>query len=259
MADLSPKAQEIRARDGRILEIARELLNQGGYAGVTIGKIAAALGYSRGTIYNHFSCKEDALLTLAARYYERQLAFCERAAAFRGRARERMVAVGEANELFLRLYPEEASIIEVVCAQAIRNRSTSECRARLRECEIRVNSVVEGIVRDAIAQGDLSLPDGVSVRSLTFGFWALTMGGYATMLGILSIPAANLDDVFEEVRTNCNTLADGFGWHPLSSEWDYEATLRRLHNEVFSEEMRRLETPAAVATHETATPPEKNT
>ena len=236
MAGPISKGQEIREREGRILDVARDLLVREGYAGVTVGKIAGRLGCSRGTIYNHFPCKEDALLILAARYYERQLAFYERAAAFRGRPRERMFAVAEANELFLRLYPDEASIIEIVCAQAIREKSTSERRAELRECEIRVAAIMEGIVRDAVAQGDLFLPPGATPRSLTFGLWAMTMGGYGTMLGILSIPAVELDTVFEEVRRNCNILADGYQWSPLSTEWDYNETLRRVHNEIFAEE-----------------------
>jgi hypothetical protein len=26
---------------------------------------------------------------------------------------------------------------------------------------------------------------------------------------------------------------DGFGWRPLSSEWDYRSTMRRIHEELF--------------------------
>ncbi|MFO7973974.1 MAG: TetR/AcrR family transcriptional regulator [Candidatus Hydrogenedentota bacterium] len=244
METLRPKEQEIRRREHRILEVTQDLLAREGYAGVTIGKIAELMECSRGTIYNHFPCKEDALLILATRYYTRQLAFYERAAAFRGRPRERMFAVGIANELFLRLYPGEANIIEVVCAQAIRDKSTSDRQAELRECEVRVASLMEGIVRDALACGDLELPKGATPRSFTFGSWALTMGGYATMLGILSIPVIELGNVFEEVRRNGNILADGYGWRPLTSEWDYDSTLQRVHAEVFPEEVHALRTRA---------------
>ena len=34
---------------------------------------------------------------------------------------------------------------------------------------------------------------------------------------------------------------DGFGWRPLSTEWDYPATLERVRKEVFPDEFRRLE------------------
>ena len=37
-----------------------------------------------------------------------------------------------------------------------------------------------------------------------------------------------------------NHLLDGYGWAPLSTEWDYPATLERVHREVFADELRRV-------------------
>jgi hypothetical protein len=34
---------------------------------------------------------------------------------------------------------------------------------------------------------------------------------------------------------------DGFGWRPLSTEWDYPATLERVRQEVFSDELRHID------------------
>lgn len=36
------------------------------------------------------------------------------------------------------------------------------------------------------------------------------------------------------------TLLDGFGWRPLSTEWDYAKTVERVRSELFAEEMQSL-------------------
>ena len=41
------------------------------------------------------------------------------------------------------------------------------------------------------------------------------------------------------MRDNIQTLLDGLGWRPLRSEWDYDATHKRILREIFAEEGRR--------------------
>jgi hypothetical protein len=44
---------------------------------------------------------------------------------------------------------------------------------------------------------------------------------------------------FQTVRESCHRLLDGYRWQPLSHEWDYESTYRRVLREVFAEESLR--------------------
>ena len=37
-------------------------------------------------------------------------------------------------------------------------------------------------------------------------------------------------------QRNYRVLLDGYGWRPLSGEWDYDATDKRIAEEVFSAE-----------------------
>src|SRR3984885_3865421 len=87
---LTRKQREIQGREGRILEVARTMIVEDGYHGLSMDRIAEALEYSKGTIYQHFSCKEDILMALANQAIERRLEMFRRAAAFRGKSRERM-------------------------------------------------------------------------------------------------------------------------------------------------------------------------
>ena len=86
------------------------MIVQDGYHGLSMDRIAEALEYSKGTIYQHFSCKEEILMALVNQTMERRLELFRRAAAFRGRSRERITAVGAACELFFQLYPDHIHI-----------------------------------------------------------------------------------------------------------------------------------------------------
>lgn len=72
-ATLSRKQREVQEREGRILELARAMIVQDGYHGLSMDRIAEALEYSKGTIYQHFSCKEEILMALVNQTMERRL------------------------------------------------------------------------------------------------------------------------------------------------------------------------------------------
>src|ERR1700739_1645583 len=101
------KQREVQGREGRILEVARAMIVEDGYHGLSMERIAEALEYSKGTIYQHFSCKEEILMALVNQSMDRRLDLFRRAAAFRGGSRERITAIGAACELFFQLYPDD--------------------------------------------------------------------------------------------------------------------------------------------------------
>lgn len=75
----APGRREARRRDRRdiILTVAQAYFLEHGYAGTTMSGVAAALGGSKGTLWNHFPSKEDlfsAVLDRAAKAYRMRLA-----------------------------------------------------------------------------------------------------------------------------------------------------------------------------------------
>lgn len=61
---LTRKQQERIARDELILSVASDLFAEKGYHHTTMQHIADKVGYSKGTIYQHYTCKEDVLAKL---------------------------------------------------------------------------------------------------------------------------------------------------------------------------------------------------
>jgi AcrR family transcriptional regulator len=236
MGIASRKERERRQREEAILEAARVLLLERGYHGLTMDRIAEAVEYSKATIYLHFHCKEEVIATLATRFMETQLEMQERAATFPGSARERLTAVGEAVELFSRLYPGDVHILHNIQTEAFSEKTSEDVTLAMQELEQRGMNVMTGITRDAVAMGDLELPDWLTPEDLSMGLWSTVIGGQLAALRNLSAAGGSGSDALSTVMHLCQAMGDGLNWRPLSTEMDYDAVRERVRETLFPEE-----------------------
>jgi AcrR family transcriptional regulator len=236
---LTRKQREIQSREGRILEVARSMIVQDGYHGMSMDRIAEALEYSKGTIYQHFSCKEDVLMALVNQAVERRLDLFRQAAAFRGGSRERMTAIGAACEVFFELYPDHFHIEHVIRVSSVKEKTSEQRRLCLETAESRCSEIVRGVIQDAVRAGDLVLADDYGVEQLAFGLWSITFGGYSIAASSPSLTSLGIDDPILAIRNNCNRLLDGVGWKPLRSEVDLSPLADRLKREAFAAKLAK--------------------
>ena len=243
MVTLSRKQREIQQREERILALARDFLVREGYHGLSMDRIAEALEYSKGTVYQHFPNKEEILLALANQAMERRLGLFRRAASYRARPRFRMAAVGVAAELFFRLYPYHIQVEQVLRLSSVWEKTSAERRKLLEFCETNCMGIVSGIVRDAVAAGDLDLAafGPLAPEQIVFGLWSITFGGYSIAASSPTLSQLGITDPPLVLRTNCNLLLDGYGWRPLSPEIDLPALWEQIMHEVFAEEWSLVE------------------
>ena len=164
----------------------------------------------------------------------------QRAAAFRGSSRERLLGIGLAAELFVRLYPDHFKLEHIIRATSIWEKTSEKRRSVMHSCENRCMSTVGGIVRDAIAQGDLELPDDVAPEDVVFGLWSLSFGAFSIIVTSDQLDQLGIADPYAAYRMSTVRLVDGLGWRPLSTDFDYDQTYLRIQNEVFSDEFRRI-------------------
>src|SRR5277367_6090373 len=85
VSTLTRKQREVHQRELMLLDVARKMLVEDGYAGLKLDRLAEATEYSKGTVYQHFSTKEDLVTALALQTMERRTLLFARAAAFKGR------------------------------------------------------------------------------------------------------------------------------------------------------------------------------
>jgi AcrR family transcriptional regulator len=220
-------------RDRRILDAARELLLRDGYQGLSMDTIAESIKYSRAVVYQHYKSKEDVLVAMAAQTGERRVELFERASAFRGKPRERMVAIGEAVAHFAMKYPSHFKTEHIIHASSVRSKCSSDNQIRLATCEARCPQIAGGVVRDAVSHGDLVLPAGVAPEQLVFGLWAMYFGGLFLMSSDVDLERkGGITEPMNALRRAAGALLDGYGWRPLTTEWDYDATRKRVAKEV---------------------------
>jgi AcrR family transcriptional regulator len=220
-------------RDRRILDAAREHLLRDGYHGLSMEAIAESIHFSRAVVYQHYKSKEDVLVALAAETGERRVELFERASAFRGKPRERMLAIGEAVAHFATTYPSHFKTEHIIHTSSVRSKCSDENQLRLATCEAKCPQIAAGVIRDAISQGDLVVPKGVAPEELMFGLWAMYFGGLFLMSSDVDLERkGGVKEPMDALRRAAAALLDGWNWKPLSSEWDYEATRKRVAQEV---------------------------
>jgi hypothetical protein len=178
---------------------------------------------------------------LALRAHLKRNDMFKRAAAYKGKSRERLVALGEAEELFTRLYPDDMRLLLVIKTQIISPKVSEARRKKVQAAEYLGLDLIFEAVRDALNDGDLMLPSHVGPQDLTFGLWALTDGGYGTILRGVPLEEVGFPQPYESIMKSCEILVDGYGWKPLSTEWDYEKTRQNIRQSVLAPEYEMLQ------------------
>jgi len=239
METLTRKQREIQEREALILAAAHKLLLERGYLGVTMDRIAQQIEYSKGTVYQHFSSKEDVLVALAGQTTQTRADLFTRAAAFRGNTRDRMTAVGVADDLFVRLYPEHWQAEHIIRAASIQSKAARERLKELESTEHQCFLALAEILGDALKQGDIECTEEQVPQFISYGLWSLSFGSHFIAASNPNLGSKGLDNETEMLNRNYHALLDGYGWKPLSKDADYVAVQERVRREVFPEESRR--------------------
>ena len=227
------KQREIRAREARILSVARQQLVEGGYLGLNMDRIAVQIEYSKGTIYQHFRNKEEILLALATDALDTRVRMFRAAAAMEGPHRVRLATVGAAAEAFVEHYPYHFMVEQIVRAASIWEKTSPERRRLMESCELQCMTTVVGVVHDAVAAGDLTLPEGARPEEIVFGMWSIYLGTQIITHSSQTLADIGIDDPLVSLRRNQSLMLDGYGWRPLSSEFDYPAHMDRVKRQRF--------------------------
>jgi len=239
MNTLTRKQRELLQREEDILALSRPMLITGGYHGLNMDRIAAELEYSKGTIYKHFPCKEEIIIALAIQTLEKRTEFFSRASAFHGKSRERITAIGTGCELFVRLFPDHFAVEQVINSRSVWEKTSENRRQLMLAAETKCMHIVSGVVRDAIAHGDLQLPPETTPEELVFGLWSLTFGAHSILSTGESLADLGVKQPFSAIRMNINHMLDGYGWRPMFAELDHDALMKRIEREVFPEEFQQ--------------------
>ncbi len=229
----------LEARENNILDSALSLISRLGIVGLTMDKLVAEISYSKGTLYNHFSSKEDVLAGLCNRNMRSVMQLFSRAIAIDGCVRDKMTAIGFAYMLSVLLSPQHFALVmnaktELFEKASLERREEHDC------LDEKLFNVMYGIIQEAIAKRELQLKKGVDAQQVSFSIWAMAFGTIALLLNGEKACSTMTGMMLEDrVIAHSNIVMDGLGWQ--ASERDQYEFLCWLKNDLFVKEVNLLE------------------
>lgn len=241
---MSPKIIDeatLEAREEEIMRTALEIISELGVAGLTIDKVVSQLPYSKGTVYNHFTCKEDLLTGLCNRSVKSVAALFERAITFDGSSRAKMLAVGYAYMLHSMLNPTEFMLVISAKTPSVREKSTERRQEEHVALENRLLGGLLQVISNGLASGELQLLPHLSPAQVAFSLWSMSFGTIALLHETLDRCSVRIEMQLErELVNHCNILLDGLNWQPYTQDHNWMDTIDHFKNELFASEVEQL-------------------
>ena len=213
MATADRKAKEWQAREDLFVKVALTLIETNGFNALALDKIATHADYSRGTVYNHFESREDVILELGLRALAEQTRWIRHACAFPGSNREKVLAMHLAYQIFALHEPVLFQSLISAKAEPVLARASQARLARKLELEAGITAIVDKLIAEAIAQGELKLRAPMPAFAVSFGNWAIGLGLAMLRTGAQQSKAVSRVPESEAAALMLvSALLDGMGW-----------------------------------------------
>jgi len=237
------KAREVADREQLLLDLALEIIEKHGFSTLTMDKLTQQSEYSKGTVYNHFSSKEDLLTALCLRAIRVQKVLYNKLITFDACSREKVVGFAFAYELFAKLNPALFMVGLTVKTSAIREKASPQRGNAITEAENELIEMMITIANGAIEAGELSKKYAQNLYQVTFSIWCTAFGTVSLMQTLGESGNSSCIDnicVDNSLLYHISLLLDGLGWSPLNDDFDYAQTWLKLKNEVYATEIAQL-------------------
>ncbi|MEH6442557.1 MAG: TetR/AcrR family transcriptional regulator [Oceanospirillaceae bacterium] len=243
---MSPKIFSPEEKDARELEMlncAKEIICTEGEAALTIDKLVKKLPYSKGTVYNHFTSKEDIILALCNAHMASISQVFNRALTFEGSSREKALAVHVGSLLNAQANPQDFMIGITVKTAGCTFKASELRQQQHQQIETSLLSPIFAHFRTAVDSGECTLPEGMMIEQLAFACWSVDFGTQLLLMGDMnSCSLRSQLNVERELINSINLILDGMCWQPLAKDFDWKASIARMKTEIFAAEVAKIAT-----------------
>lgn len=228
----------LNEREKTILDVAINLVQRLGIENLTMDKVVAQVPFSKGTVYKHYTGKEDLLLAMSNHAMEVLSDLFYRAYEFNGCSRERMLLLNFSYLIYAILYPELFQSVICAKSQSVIGKSTEERLNEHDRLEMKLLMSIHGIVDDGLRDSSLTLPQHMTIPQLCFANWSMSYGAITLLSGEVESCSGRTDLIVErELLNHSNLLFDGMGWQPLTNGSNHCTKLTIALQHVFTEEL----------------------
>lgn len=237
---LDPETQS--ERENAVLDAALNYIERESIATLTVDKLVKELPFSKGTVYNHFSGKEDILLALCNRSMGILIRFFHKASQFKGSHRERGLAIHFSYMLYAKIYPTYFMLVLSAKTANITEKASPRQREEHLALEGKIMTPIIAVFQEAIDEGVLNPRADLNFEQLTFLCWSVAFGTNVLLHESIDRCVTRSElHVERELLNNVNVMFDGLRFTPMTDEFDWTETIRRLKDDTFAEEVALLE------------------
>lgn len=239
------KQREFARREQRFLAAARTQIQEQGLLSLQMARVARACDYATGTLYQHFASKEDLLCAICCEMASKRVEQFEKVANWDAGSRERMFGIAVADMLFARDNPEHFRLYQYVLTEAVWQAASPDRRQQVLEANRPLGELVQGIIEDAIAAGELDSHQRPPM-ALGLGQWCMVTGMHNLVHaeGVLDLYA--LHEPYRLMLEQVNVLLNGLDWQPRLDPFDddaLKASIERICDELFPELCPQAQSP----------------
>lgn len=231
------KRREFEAREQLFLRAAQERILSEGLLAFQMAPIAETCEYSTGTLYQHFSSKEDLLVALATEQAKEFTFHFLRAANWRATTRERIFALVVLDHRFRERRPDYALLTQYIFTEVVwKNASLARRKEMTESCGPCIEAAC-GIIASAVEEGDLRIGKQ-SPEEISMGIWALSRGVHSLMLTKGFLDSMGIRDPGRILFHQIQGLLNGLGWQPLFDLSDLRGLnklIRKVDKEVIGD------------------------
>ena len=201
------------------LKAAQELIRAGGLLNLKMKSVAERCGCSVGTIYRHFSSKDDLLAALLLQEMRRRNDFYAKLAACRTNSRRRILGLLCAGFIPGAMHRQPSQKNWISALEASLPPMSGQKREALKRLQEDLLETIGGIVNEAHLQGDLS-GNAMDPADLCQVLLILMRGGQL----LVEAPAFRSGQRFEcpqdVMILNFSRILNALGWHPICHSCD---------------------------------------
>ncbi len=170
---MGTRARSLEDKEQRkrlILDAGKEIFFTRGYRDTTIEKITERAGVSTGTFYLYFKSKQEIYMTLYADGIELFRGMAEEAISWPGMsALSRLSAIAHAYYRFYKNHTEYFEILAFIHMHQAELKVKSDMSALLDEKAIELLKIIENVIREGIASGELVPMDTWKATNVLWG------------------------------------------------------------------------------------------
>jgi len=235
----SRKQREIANRHALFLEIAEGILADEGFHLLSMDRIAEVAEYSKGTVYQHFTCKEEILIQLCIKCMTELHSLFQKAAQFDGSQRDRVIGFFYAHQLWSAIGSNRTDMLMHLSMHGVREKVTERSLHQHDELEQNLVGMVSRIVQQAIEAGELPKHKHMQPAEIVFGMWSLSSGGQMLQSSDLPLEEFGVANADMTLLRTLNTMLDGLNWQPLHNESQFKKLLKKFNSELFADEYKQ--------------------